>query len=53
MVDLTRENSNCIFLDLQLLCERLEELDIESIMAADPEINDTYYSRKADKGNRR
>jgi hypothetical protein len=38
---------------LQLLCERLEELDIEAIMAADPVVNDTYYSSKPDKSNGR
>jgi hypothetical protein len=28
----TRENWNYIFADLQVLCERLEQLDIEGIM---------------------
>lgn len=28
-----RENWNCVFASLIVLCERLEELDIEKIMA--------------------
>lgn len=35
LVGPTRENWNYIFSDLRLLCERLEELDIEAIMEAD------------------
>lgn len=35
LVGPTRENWNYIFPDLQLLCERLEELDIEALMEAD------------------
>jgi hypothetical protein len=31
-VDLARENWNCIFEDLMFLCERLEELDIETFI---------------------
>jgi len=34
-VDLARENWNFIFEDLALLCEKLEELDIEAVMEAD------------------
>ena len=32
MVGLARENSNYLFDDLLVLCERLDELDIEVIM---------------------
>lgn len=46
LVDLAREISNSVFSDLQLLCERLEELDIEAMMAADSWSNDTYYNSK-------
>lgn len=35
LVDLAGEISNCIFSDLQVLCERLEELDIEVMMPDD------------------
>ena len=31
-MDLARENWNYIFSDLVLLCERLEELDIETVI---------------------
>jgi len=44
LVDLAREISNCTFLDLQLLCERLEELDLEAIMAGYP-ITDEIVDR--------
>jgi hypothetical protein len=35
LVDLPSENWNCIFEDLVVLCERLEELGIEAIMEAE------------------
>jgi len=35
LVGPTRENWKTIFADLALLCERLEELDIEKFMEAD------------------
>jgi hypothetical protein len=35
LVDLARENWSYIFEDLQLFCERLEELDIEVIILTD------------------
>ena len=35
LVDPIRENWKTIFSDLQLLCERLELLDIEAIMEAE------------------
>jgi hypothetical protein len=30
-----KETTNCIFADIQVLCERLEGLDIETILKAD------------------
>lgn len=42
LVGHTREISNYIFRDLQLLCERLDELDIEAIITADCPDMETY-----------
>ena len=39
LVDLARENWNYLFDDLVVLCERLEELDIEKIMIAQERIH--------------
>lgn len=38
-MDLVRENWNCLFECLILLCERLDELDIETIMTAQERIH--------------
>lgn len=37
LVGPTREKLNYIFSDIQVLCERLDELDIEAIMEAEDE----------------